>query len=344
MDLLNKRILLTGATGLIGGEIYYQLPAKENVYCLCRDGENTKERLANRQRAITDNNKSDYKFNIVQGDVTKKDWRLNDLNYDMIIHAAGETSFIHKKLCEDVNIRGTRHLINLIKRSGHKPFLVYIGTATSHGAVKNKEIDETYQGIDKHHNHYTRTKQIAENLIRDSLKDYLILKPTIVMGDNVRDKKLATSIGWAFYILRYFDQLPFNPKSHMDYLPVSYVGKVIIGLLKKQRLKYKEYFISCGKYSNIQVKDFINYCDKLVNKKSTLLDENLDIKYEGKQRVLFRGLKYYVPFTNMNVIYDNSRLIEELPEAGNIPNLLDYLQKIINQISEKDAVKEAENP
>jgi nucleoside-diphosphate-sugar epimerase len=343
MNLLKDKILLTGATGLIGGEIYYRLPNKSNVYVLCRNGKNAQERLLKRQKAIVGNNSKD-RFNIIEGDITKPNWELKEFDYDIIIHAAGDTSFIHKKQCIETNVVGIKNLIELIKKSEKKPYLVYFGTASSHGAVKNQTIDETFKPLDKFYNTYTETKKTSEDLIKKYLSNYLIIRPTIVLGDNVMDVDLSCSIGWAFYVTKYFKELPFSPMSKMDYVPVSYVGKVIMKLLENEP-KHKEYIVSCGKDRSknmSQIMDFLH--TELKRKIKIVIDEKLKTDYTGLERKLFPAIKHYLPFVNMNIIYDNKRLISESADLINVPPLFEYLGHVLRQVDESSALKEILNP
>ena len=334
MDLINSRILLTGATGLIGGEIYYRLPNKSNVYLLCRDMKSANKRLLNRQKSIIGNNPQNN-FNIVEGDITKENWGLEECDYDMVIHCAGETSFIKKKACYDVNVTGIKNLISLIKNRNTK--MIYFGTASSCGAIKDKTISENTNPISQFYNDYTAIKSESEKLIKANLCNYLILRPTIVLPDNIIDDKFAWGIGWAFYVTKYFNKLPFNPDSSMDYLPVSYVGKVTVEMLKKENHKHKEYIISCKKDNGVKVIEIMKFLNRYFKLKQEItINENIKTDYTGEQKKIFRILKYYLSFINMNVIFDNSRLIDEFENLKEIPPLLDYLGFILDQINDKN--------
>lgn len=346
MNIEKSKILLTGATGLIGGEIYNKLPNKKNVSILVRDlnESEAKKRLQIRQKGIIGNATIANDFNVIQGDVTKPGWGLKSFEYDLIIHCAAETSFLKSESCETTNIKAIEYLIELIQNSEKKPFLTYFSTASCHGIIKDKIIDEKFKTNPKQFNSYTNSKRIARKLIKDKLKDFLILRPTIVMGDNVNNKKLASSIGWALYALRYFEELPFNPEAMMDFIPVSYIGDVTMKLLQKKELQNKEFFISCGTDSCIKVKDIISTSIKVIKEKRINLNEAIVPNYKGLQKKIYDSLKFYEPFINMNIIYDNQRLVDELPEMNKVPSLLNYLPGILDQIDEEMALSEAKNP
>lgn len=343
MNLADKKILLTGATGLIGGEIYYRLQNKKNITVLCRNQDDAQERLLYRQNVIK-NNKCSDNFNIVYGDITKPDWGLKDFEYDIIIHCAADTSFIHKKECHEVNLKGTQYLINLAKASEKNPLVVYIGTASSHGALKNTMVNEQTKAANQYFNEYTKTKRMGEKLIENDLDNFLILSPTIVMADNVEDSKFASYIGWVFYATKFFNEIAFRPDSLMDYIPVSYFGKTVVDLLEKKQLKHKKYIICCGKDKSVEVKSIMTYLDKYFNRKPIEIGEDLCPIYSFRQRVLFQGIKYYLPFANMNVVYDNDRIVSELEEKNECPQLFNYLETILDNIDEKAVLTELRTP
>jgi hypothetical protein len=63
------------------------------------------------------------------------------------------------------------------------------------------------------------------------------------------------------------------------------------------------------------------------------------------QRRLFGSLRYYLPFINMDVVYDNGRLLEELGESTpKVRPLADYLPDLLRLIRGKAALREAFAP
>src|SRR5438105_1025497 len=97
-----SRVLLTGATGLIGGEILRRLEGQcAQVWALVRprDGVEPAERLAARYRRSGELAGPGPAVEAVAGDVAEPDWGLaaadrdRILAADVIIHNAADTSF-----------------------------------------------------------------------------------------------------------------------------------------------------------------------------------------------------------------------------------------------------------
>jgi nucleoside-diphosphate-sugar epimerase len=123
---------------------------------------------------------------IFWGDITKPDSVSKAMaKVDAVVHMAGILPPLadeKPELCAKVNVGGTKILVDLIKeRGGHIPF-VFTSSVAVFGPTPN--VDEPVSA-DKHIPHpqdtYGQTKLRAENLIKESGIDYLILRLTSVM-------------------------------------------------------------------------------------------------------------------------------------------------------------------
>lgn len=126
------------------------------------------------------------KAEIVWGDITKPDSVRKALEkIDAVVHMAGILPPLadeKPELCAMVNVGGTKTLVDLIKeKSGHIPF-VFTSSVAVFGSTPN--VNEPLCA-DKHIPHpkdtYGQTKLKAENLIKESGIDYLILRLTSIM-------------------------------------------------------------------------------------------------------------------------------------------------------------------
>jgi nucleoside-diphosphate-sugar epimerase len=126
------------------------------------------------------------KAEIVWGDITKPDSVRKAMEkIDAVVHMAGILPPLadeKPELCAGVNVGGTRILVDLIKEKGrHIPF-VFTSSVAVFGPTPN--IDEPLC-VDKCVPHpgdtYGQTKLKAENLIKESGIDYLILRLTSIM-------------------------------------------------------------------------------------------------------------------------------------------------------------------
>ncbi|HXZ94918.1 MAG TPA: NAD(P)-dependent oxidoreductase [Dehalococcoidia bacterium] len=126
------------------------------------------------------------KAEILWGDITKSDSVKKALNkVDAVVHMAGILPPLadeKPELCTKVNVGGTQILVDLIKeKGGHIPF-VFTSSVAVFGPTPN--VEEPISA-DKHipnpKDTYGQTKLRAENLIKESGIDYLILRLTAVM-------------------------------------------------------------------------------------------------------------------------------------------------------------------
>lgn len=126
------------------------------------------------------------KAEILWGDITKPDSVRKALEMvDAVVHMAGILPPLadeKPELCARVNVGGTKILVELIKeKGGHIP-LVFTSSVAVFGPTAN--VNEPLCA-DKHVPHpkdtYGETKLRAENLIKESGIDYVILRLTAIM-------------------------------------------------------------------------------------------------------------------------------------------------------------------
>lgn len=143
-DKLNKcNILITGATGLIGGCLVDALmlnPKKDyNVYASGRNEERAESRFKNYV--------SDKSFHFVRHDVLRP--LECDIRFDYIIHAASNASpnFFAQKPVEVIksNIDGVANLIEYGLQHGMRRFL-YVSSGEVYGEGDGRVFTEDYSG------------------------------------------------------------------------------------------------------------------------------------------------------------------------------------------------------
>lgn len=109
--------------------------------------------------------------------------QLAPLRIHTILHCAGCLSYFNVRQLRAGNIELTRFFLSVGERLGVRRF-VYLSTAYSSGFVDGP-IAETLHGepgMDP--TDYTRTKREAEHMVADSGLPYVIVRPSIVIGDS----------------------------------------------------------------------------------------------------------------------------------------------------------------
>ena len=155
-----ENIFITGATGFIGHHLLKKLSNKYNIFTLVRD--------KNKSAILS-------QYNIILGDLSQKELLNNALKkINIVIHLAALTKYESKNELIKVNTEGTKNLIMAAKKNNIKKF-IYISTLNTTLPVKNE---------------YSRSKLLAENIVKNSGINYIIIRPSLVYGPG--DKGLIS--------------------------------------------------------------------------------------------------------------------------------------------------------
>ena len=350
------RILLTGATGMIGGELAARLSDSE-VLCLTR-ATSSFEAQKRLDARLSKSSTQKYSKNIraILGDLHAENLGITDTtayDIDVLVHAAAETGFNDEESCSKTNIEGTKKIIEFAKKCKTNPLICYISTACNVGAITNTCLNEEdgCKVDNHHHNAYTKSKAISEQLIRDSGLPFLIIRPPIVLSDSVRDRSFARQIFWFAPIIFKFDAIPVSPTSRIDLIPVSYLVDYVARLLYLPARKYDCYNISAGEQGCFTALEWVEVIRKFNNfdyAPRLIPPEEWGVGHYKKYvppelAKAFRSLQYYFPFMTMDVVFSNVRLQEEFGDL-NIPPLHTYVNLILEQVSEEEALVESAAP
>jgi thioester reductase-like protein len=255
-------LFLTGATGLVGGELLVTLSKRSEVnkiYCLIRS--QSIEEATTRLEKVFALHGDDFDrsriipvlgnlFDEQLTDSLISDTGLTDV--DVVVHSAANTSFsrVNDDLVEKANIGGLTKILLWAKQLPHLKTFLYIGTATICGKdVKDRLVmeDESPNLNATHLVKYTYTKMKGELIIREHLTEdkILITRPSIIMGDSRPIMPRSPVILWAMATINHLRLIPVNEHAQLDIIPVNYAAESIVSLLFADR-KYNVYHISAG--------------------------------------------------------------------------------------------------
>ncbi|PKH68256.1 hypothetical protein CXF59_02650 [Flavobacterium sp. ALD4] len=262
------KIILTGATGVLGSHIMYEIlelfintKIEGKLFLIARN----KGKIAAVDR-INELLSSNYTPKILRDKgITKLHEYLEVIDTDLasihvdfsdnikgayFIHSAGyvnlSTDEVHQDKIFDENTTVTKNIFNLFH-----PFIkkfIYIGTAFSSGERKGL-IDNDFHNLDfipEHRNAYENAKFHSENFIADQCKaiglPYQILRPSVIGGKMLSEENnYFISKYMVFYLLAKFfhftaqrrneqENVRFiiNEDTGLNIIPVDYVAKVIV--------------------------------------------------------------------------------------------------------------------
>ena len=224
------KILITGATGFIGRELIRNFPDKENITCIVR-----------KESKFL----SELNIKTINCDLLDKESLKNCLkDFEIVIHLAGIVNTPSKKEFEEKNVTLTKNLLYACKANNIKKF-IFISTAVVVSKVQGP---------------YSQSKIDAEQLVKTSGIDYVILRPSVVYGEE--DTKNLTGI---VNIVKKFPIIPIIGSGNQKMQPV-HIKDVVQAIIKSSisEIKNKVYFVAGP--ATISFESLINLVAKSLNK------------------------------------------------------------------------------
>jgi len=205
---MTNKLLITGATGFIGQKLVEYLFNKNyKIICLIREKSDINFLKKNRIK---------YIYN----------YRSKELNnVDIIIHLAGVINAKTRDEFYESNIETTKKVLDFASKNKIKK-IIFLSTAVAKPDVKED---------------YANTKFIAEQLIKKSKINYVIIKASLVYGKG--DKR---HIGALINLIKKYYIIPIIGDGNYLLQPV-FIDDLIYAIfiaIEKNEIKNKTYFIA----------------------------------------------------------------------------------------------------
>ncbi|MCY7008196.1 NAD(P)-dependent oxidoreductase [Fusobacterium simiae] len=165
------KILLTGATGFLGKYVIDEL--KNNSYQVVAFGRN--EKIG---QTLIDKDVEFYK-----GDIENKEDLLKaSQNCSAVIHAAALSTVWGKwENFYKINVLGTKNVVKVCEEKNLK--LVFVSSPSIYAGAKDQlNVKEDEAPKENNLNFYIKSKIMAENIIKSSNLDYIIIRPRGLFG------------------------------------------------------------------------------------------------------------------------------------------------------------------
>ena len=274
-------ILLTGGTGLVGGELLPRLLAAapgSTVYCLLRARDAAElERRA--QALIADASlpaAAGARVRAIAGDVRAPDLGLGAARAALlrevrsVVHTAASTRF-DQELDEArrSNVAGTRNVLAFAREA--RAHLHHVSTAYVVGD-REGSFGAAWEGGARppFHNSYEESKWEAEQLVRAAAADLhtTVYRPSIIVGDSVSGRTrhfrvLYDPFKWVIYGKT--SLLPCRPEVRVDVVPVDFVCDALIALGARADAAGAVWLLSAGPERALSIGEILALAEPIVN-------------------------------------------------------------------------------
>lgn len=252
-------ILVTGGTGFLGKNLLNKLiHEKILVRSLVRD----KKKIDNNSRV-----------EIIEGDILDREILYKGTqDVDTVIHLAAIIKSGDNNDFIRVNVEGTRNLVDACLKNNVQR-IIYISSLDA--GLKDISI-------------YGKTKGIAEDIIKSSNTDYVILRPALIYGKGSKDICLLAELIKRYPVIPVFG----NGEGLLQPVYVDDVCDIIIKLIKDRNIKNKIYYIAGEEAISL---------NNLIDKIASIFSKKI-IKIHIPLWALWLPIKLYAIFVKKSLI------------------------------------------
>jgi long-chain acyl-CoA synthetase len=353
-----RGVLLTGATGFLGGEVLARLLERgdQPVYALVRAAND--EEAAARLRATVASLLGSAepwcdRVVAVAADITQPALGLDSVKHDWlagrvarIVHCAASVSFtLGLDESRAINVEGTRRLLDLgnaCAARGELESFVHVSTAYVAGTHAGRFGEEDLDVGQRFRNAYERSKFEAELLVRERSASLpvQVVRPSIVVGDSRTGFTPAFNV--LYWPLRAFSKgaypvLPARRSAPVDVVPVDYVADAILALDGRAGTTYHltagERASSVGELLDLASTHFRRPAPRALQPdlyRRAIHPVLVRTGSKARRRTLRRSEAFF-PYFAMGVRYDNARAREALQDHRiEAPPLPSYFGRLID--------------
>ncbi len=340
MDKMNQVVFLTGATGLVGGNLIPRILKDHNLTRLVllirgKSDIEAKLRVNRMLEAMTPEVSKDQvkrHIQVVRGDITLNRLGLPETLYNRlasevthIIHSAATVQFqLLLECARSVNCTGTKNVMALAQstqKNGRLRRVAYISTAYVSGDREGRVLETELECGQQFSNSYEQTKFEAERIVHQQMNELpiTIFRPSIIVGDSKTGRTNAFNVLYPPLKLIYRDLfriLPGSPHTPLDVVPVDFVADAIDHVfLKTDQGIGSTYHLTAGEENSTTtgevVDSAVNYFNQTGGHLQRVKFLPLENYYEAKrsllsnQRRVWQAMETYEPYLCVNRKFDN---------------------------------------
>jgi thioester reductase-like protein len=255
-------ILLTGATGLLGGELLVTLCARDEVarvHCLVR-GKGERSGIERLRAAFSLHGDAFPSAKVVPMSADLHDAALSQQlarepleNVELVVHAAANTSFLSQSALavEAANVHGLERMLSWARELPRLRTFLHVSTAAICGAEAAHRVVDEDESPNENVSHlvaYTASKARAERRLRRFLAEeqVLVARPSIILGDTRGKAPRSPVVLWAMAAINRLRLVPVDAFARLDAIGVDYAAAAITALAFSQHRRHSVYHVSAG--------------------------------------------------------------------------------------------------
>jgi long-chain acyl-CoA synthetase len=352
-------VILSGATGFLGGELLVRLleRTRREVVCLVRAQDD--EAAAGRLREVIgkllgDGHPHDGRVQAVAADVERPGLGLSERRADelaerarLVIHSAASVRFdLGLDQARAINVAGTERMLAFAERCQARGGLdgyAHLSTAYVAGHRSGCVLEDELDRGQRHRNAYERSKLEAEGLVRRAADGLPIqvFRPSIIVGDSRTGWTSAFNVLYAplrAFALGAYPVVPARRRSPVDVVPVDYVADAVVALAGDVHQPGETFHIVAGERAT-SVDELVHLaCSTLKRRPPRLVPAGLrpilmplvQRRADPKVRLLLEASAPYFDYFAMKLRFDDAHARARL-ESHNlrVPALRDYFDRLV---------------
>lgn len=364
-----RSVLITGATGFIGGDLLARLLARDptlSAYCLIRA--RSPEQLEARRRSLLAHIGIDgpdgNRVIGLAGDVVEPDLGLGEERSGIaervseIYHVAASTKFdLTLEDARAINLDGAAHVLafaELAAERGGLRRLHHVSTAYVAGTREGVLNEDDVPASPEFRNTYEQTKWDSEQLLAPSKAKIPITcyRPSIVVGDSRNGRTLHFRVLYDPMRWVYSGKiavLPCRPQVRLDVVPVDYVCDALLAIGERADSEGQVYNLSSGPAGAMSIREIVEAAVAEANRyhaeigaepitAPTILSPDSAPSGTPEEREQARKIfelgqsvmGSHVPYMLTEQLFDSPRTSSALEGTGiACPPLRDYFDKIV---------------